>query len=293
MVVALLGANGAGKSSLLRTISGLLRPWSGRILLDGEDLRPLSPDTIARRGVAHVPEGRGLFPDMTVRENLELACEGRATVAMAEGLERAEALFPVLAERRAQRVGTLSGGEQQMLAIARSLCRQPRLLMLDEMSQGLAPIIVAELFERVATIRNSGTTVLLVEQFAAAALRLADVVYVMEKGRITFSGTPAALAADPHAMREAYLGRCTGNRHRLGEADRPTEEVRIRISPATRRAYESLAAARGTTIGEQIREALARHLEAAAIQPKDSAPGRSRRGPSPATTDDLGTQLLN
>jgi branched-chain amino acid transport system ATP-binding protein len=283
MVVALLGANGAGKSTLLRTISGLLGPWSGRVLLDGEDLRRLSPDAIARRGVAHVPEGRGLFPDMTVRENLELGCVGLAPAAAAEGLERAEALFPVLAERRAQRVGTLSGGEQQMLGIARSLCRRPRLLMLDEMSQGLAPIIVTELFERVATIRKNGTTVLLVEQFAAAALRLADVVYVMEKGRITFSGTPAALAADPHAMQEAYLGSSTANRHRLGAADRPTEEVRIRISPATHRAYESLAVARGTTIGEQIRDALARHLESADVQPKSesraSAQGSTVRTP--------------
>ena len=262
-VVALLGANGAGKSTLLRTVSGLVRPWSGRVVLDGDDLRRVSADEIARRGVAHVPEGRALFPDMSVAENLRLGCQGLDDDATAAAVGRAEELFPVLGERRTQRAGTLSGGQQQMLAIARSLCKQPRLLLLDEMSQGLAPIIVEELFARIPSIRDSGTTILLVEQFASSALQVADVVHVMEKGRITFSGTPSELLGDPDAVREAYLGGGeSARRHRNGEADRPTEEVIIRIAPATRRAYEALARANGTSVGDEVRAALAAHLAA-------------------------------
>ena len=204
-IVALIGANGAGKSTLLMTICGQPRPSAGRILFDGADIAGLPTFEIVRRGIAQVPEGRRIFPRMSVLENLQMGAVAAGDAGFTDELERAFALFPVLAERRAQRGGTLSGGEQQMLAIARALMSRPRLLLLDEPSLGLAPLIVKQIFQVIGAInRERGTTVLLVEQNAYHALRLAHRGYVMATGRILMTGSGAELLADPQ-VRAAYL----------------------------------------------------------------------------------------
>ena len=205
-LVCLIGANGAGKSSTLRAISGLLRAARGRIAFDGREIQSLRPDEILKAGIAHCPEGRRVFPYLTVRENLEMGAYVRADAsAVAADLERLCEHFPILAERRAQPAGTLSGGEQQMLAIARALMARPRLLLLDEPSLGLAPTVVETTFEIIADIRRSGTTVLMVEQNAYQALRMADRAYVMETGRIVLAG-PARELVENDQVRRAYLG---------------------------------------------------------------------------------------
>ena len=206
-VVTLLGANGAGKTTTLKTISGLLRPRAGRVLLQGSDALAWKPHEIVARGVAHVPEGRRVFTSLTVLENLDMgAYTVRDGKAAAEGLERVLALFPRLKERIAQPAGTLSGGEQQMLAIGRALMGRPRLLLLDEPSLGLAPLLVQEIFREIGRInREDGTTILLVEQNAHMALRLASRGYVLETGRVVLEDTAAALLANPK-VRAAYLG---------------------------------------------------------------------------------------
>ncbi len=204
-IVTLLGANGSGKSTMLRTISGLVRPHEGRILYEGRDITRWAPDAIVAAGVSHVAEGRDIFPEFTVLENLLAGAHTAPRHAVAERLERATALFPVLAERRRQRGGTLSGGEQQMLAIARALMAEPRLLLLDEPSLGLAPLLCREIFRTVRRINAAGVTVLLVEQNAGRALRLAQSAYVLETGRVALAGPSVALAADPR-IRAAYLG---------------------------------------------------------------------------------------
>ena len=206
-LVCLIGANGAGKTTTLKTISGLLRPVSGRIVLDGAEIHGLSPREILRRGIAHCPEGRRVFPYMTVRENLEMGAYARADApAVAEDLSRVFSHFPILAERRRQAAGTLSGGEQQMLAIGRALMARPRLILFDEPSLGLAPTVVETVFGIIDGIRRDGTTVLMVEQNAYMALQLASRAYVMETGRITLEGPARELVNDPH-VRHAYLGR--------------------------------------------------------------------------------------
>jgi branched-chain amino acid transport system ATP-binding protein len=204
-IVTLLGANGAGKSTALRAISGLVRPARGRILFEGRDISRLAADEIVAAGVGHVPEGREIFPAFTVEENLLVGGHRVARAALASRLDAAFALFPVLTERRRQRAGTLSGGEQQMLAIARALMSGPRLLLLDEPSLGLAPLLAREIFGVIGRINDSGVTVLLVEQNARRALRLARRGYVLETGRIVAAGTAVALAED-EAIRRAYLG---------------------------------------------------------------------------------------
>ena len=205
-LVCLLGANGAGKSSALRAISGLVRPTAGRILLDGRDIAGLEPAAVLAAGVAHCPEGRRVFPYLTVEENLDMgAYVRRDRAGIAGDLERVCAHFPILGERRRQPAGTLSGGEQQMLAIGRALMARPRLILFDEPSLGLAPTIVETTFAIIADIRRQGTTVLMVEQNAYLALRMADRGYVMETGRIVLSGTARDLLADDH-VRRAYLG---------------------------------------------------------------------------------------
>jgi branched-chain amino acid transport system ATP-binding protein len=204
--VCLIGANGAGKTSTLRAISGLLRPRAGRILLDGQPIEHLEPAEILARGVAHCPEGRRVFPYLTVEENLLMgAYVRRDRGAIASDLDRVYAHFPILAERRRQTAGTLSGGEQQMLAIGRALMSRPRLILFDEPSLGLAPTVVETTLGIIAGIRAEGTTVLMVEQNAYLALRLADRAYVMETGSIVLAGRAADLLAD-EKVRRAYLG---------------------------------------------------------------------------------------
>jgi len=202
-VVALIGANGAGKTTTLRAISGLLPLRRGRIELDGERIDGRAPSRVVARGIAHVPEGRHLFPTMSVRENLELGARDRA--GRAAGLDGVFTLFPRLRERQRQLAGTLSGGEQQMCAIGRGLMARPRLLLLDEPSLGLAPVMVKLIFEVLATINASGTAILLVEQNVARALALAHRAYVVENGRIVLEGPRAALQQSAH-VKQAYLG---------------------------------------------------------------------------------------
>jgi branched-chain amino acid transport system ATP-binding protein len=204
-VVALLGANGAGKTTTLRTISGLVRPDRGRIVFAGVDITRWPPHSIAAAGVVHVPEGRGIFRSLTVAENLSMASYASVSGGAGSIIDRAVELFPVLGERLSQQAGTLSGGEQQMLALARALVTRPRLLMLDEISMGLAPLVTAQLFERIRSSAAAGTSMLLVEQYVDAALELADYAYVLEKGRIVDMGEPADLQSSA-ALTDAYLG---------------------------------------------------------------------------------------
>jgi branched-chain amino acid transport system ATP-binding protein len=200
-VVALLGPNGAGKSTTLRAVSGIIRPDSGTIAFAGRRIDRMAAYRIARAGIVHVPEGRGIFPSLTVRENLEMAVASLSHVddPIAEGA----ALFPVLGSRLRQQAGSLSGGEQQMLALARALMARPTLLMVDEISMGLAPLIVGQLFEALRGLADRGTSLLLVEQYVETALELADYVYVMEKGAIVDVGQAADLRG---SLASAYLG---------------------------------------------------------------------------------------
>ena len=206
-IVALVGANGAGKSTTLRAISGLLRPREGTIRFEGADIARLAAETIARRGLAHCPEGRRIFPGLTVAENLRVGTAARAAAAgAAEDLDLVYALFPRLAERRRQRGWSLSGGEQQMLAIGRALMGRPKLLMLDEPSLGLAPIVIEGVFDRIVELnRRTGLAILLVEQNAALALEVARRAIVLETGSVILSGDAARLALDPR-VQQAYLG---------------------------------------------------------------------------------------
>jgi branched-chain amino acid transport system ATP-binding protein len=204
-VVALLGANGAGKTTMLRTISGLVRPDRGRIRFGGRDVSHAAPHLIASLGICHVPEGRGIFRSLTVAENLSMASYAKVTGRQGSLVDEAVDLFPVLGQRLGQLAGTLSGGEQQMLALARALVSRPRLLLLDEISMGLAPLITTQLFDQIRQSALSGTSMLLVEQYVDAALDLADYGYVLEKGRIVEMGEPSDLRASA-ALAEAYLG---------------------------------------------------------------------------------------
>lgn len=210
-IVALIGANGAGKTTTLKTISGLLRPHRGRLLYTVEAARELALDRltaeeIVRLGVSHCPEGRGVFAGLTVRENLLVgAYLRRDKSGIAEDLRRVCDLFPILQERGSQTAGSLSGGEQAMLAIGRALMARPRLMLLDEPSLGLAPLIVARIFELLAAINQQGVTILLVEQNAVLALELSHRAYVLETGRVTLSGPSSTIACD-EAVRRAYLG---------------------------------------------------------------------------------------
>jgi branched-chain amino acid transport system ATP-binding protein len=203
-VVTLLGANGAGKSTTLRMLSGLHSPSSGTIIFEGRDVTKVKAHMFSSMGISHVPEGRRIFPQMTVQENLEMGAFGRKD-NYDEDLERMFTLFPILKERRKQLGGNLSGGEQQMLAISRAMMSNPRLLLLDEPSMGLAPMIIDQIFRIIGEIRDAGTTVLVVEQNAAQALRLADRGYVMENGTIAFSDDASKLLHDPR-VRAVYLG---------------------------------------------------------------------------------------
>jgi len=203
-IVALIGANGAGKSTVLKTISGLMHPRSGSIQFDGQDITHTDAFKLVRHGLAHVPEGRRIFLQMTVQENLEMGAFSQKNVSK-EDLDRMFTLFPRLQERRKQIAGTLSGGEQQMLAMSRALMSHPKLLMLDEPSMGLAPILVDQIFDIIKELHAAGTTILLVEQNATKALQIADRAYVLETGNITLAGTGAELASSDE-VRKAYLG---------------------------------------------------------------------------------------
>lgn len=205
-IVALVGANGAGKSTILKTISGILRPRPGEIMFNGMPLHIVPPFKLIEYGIAHVPEARRLFVEMTVEENLEMgALKGEARRDREKSKEMIFGLFPRLKERRRQLAGTLSGGEQQMLAVGRGLMSKPKLLMFDEPSLGLAPILVREIFNVITRIREEGTTVLIVEQNVKQTLSIADRAYVLESGKIVLQGTGASLLGDEH-VRKAYLG---------------------------------------------------------------------------------------
>ena len=205
-VVTLIGANGAGKSTTLRSISGIVRPKNGRITFGGRDLAGVPAHRIVAMGIAHVPEGRGVFSRLTVQENLDLATWTRKDRgALGRDFERVFAIFPRLAERRLQLAGTLSGGEQQMLAVARALVTRGRLMLLDEPSMGLSPVLVQEIFRVITEINREGTTVLLVEQNANMALKVAHRGYVLETGAVVLAGSAGELATDPR-VKEAYLG---------------------------------------------------------------------------------------
>lgn len=209
-VVTLIGSNGAGKTTTMRAISGMIKPKEGTVMLDGKDVTGLQSHQIARAGLAHSPEGRRVFANMSVNDNLLLGAFPRFIRARPRGdigfdLDHALELFPRLKERRDQLAGTLSGGEQQMLAMARAVMLNPQLILLDEPSMGLAPILVDEVFRIISRLKESGVTMLLVEQFAAAALNIADYAYVLENGRISVHGPAARLKNDP-AVQAAYLG---------------------------------------------------------------------------------------
>jgi branched-chain amino acid transport system ATP-binding protein len=205
-IVTLLGSNGAGKSTTLRTISGLLRPRRGSLAFEGKRLDGVQAHDVVGLGIAQSPEGRRIFPRMTVSENLDLGAYLRKdTAGIAQDRENVLELFPRLRERIGQKAGTMSGGEQQMLAVARALMARPKLLLLDEPSMGLAPVLVDLIFDTISRIRERGTTVLLVEQNALAALRVADRAYVLESGSLKLAGTAAELAKDPEIVK-AYLG---------------------------------------------------------------------------------------
>jgi len=205
-IVALVGANGAGKTTLLKTISGILHAKRGEILFSGTSLAKLKPQEVVERGISHVPEGRRLFSKLTVLENLELgAYPSRARPLFTNSLERAYSLFPVLKARKAQRAGSLSGGEQQMLAIARAMMSQPAILMLDEPSLGLSPILVRTIFELIDTLNNQKVTILLVEQNIHQALKIAHHGYVLKTGKIAMNGSGEELLADPE-VQKAYMG---------------------------------------------------------------------------------------
>jgi branched-chain amino acid transport system ATP-binding protein len=205
-VVTLIGANGAGKSTTLRAITGLLRPQSGRVVFQGQDVTGMAAHTLVAKGISMSPEGRGVFANLTVLENLEMgAYLTRDKAGVKRDLDRAFSLFPRLKERTRQRAGTLSGGEQQMLAMARALMSRPKLLLLDEPSLGLSPIMSRTIFSTIDEIKAAGTTVLLVEQNASAALKHSDRGYVLETGEVILEGSAARIAGDPR-VREAYLG---------------------------------------------------------------------------------------
>ncbi|MBP2640406.1 MAG: livF 7 [Firmicutes bacterium] len=205
-IVTLIGANGAGKSTTLRTISGMLKPKTGKILFEGQDIAGMAAQNIVKLGLSQVPEGRRIFANMSVLENLELGAYIRNdSKEIKEDLEKIFKRFPRLAERKTQMAGTLSGGEQQMLAMGRAMMSRPRILLLDEPSMGLAPLLVKEIFSIIQDINATGTTILLVEQNAHMALSIAHKAYVLETGRISLSGTAKELAASEE-VRKAYLG---------------------------------------------------------------------------------------
>jgi len=284
-IVTLLGANGAGKTSTLRAISGMIQIFAGDISFGGELLNGRTADRIARGGLLHIPAGRGIFPTLLVGETLRLAAAlavGRKGNA-GERVDEALDVFPRLAERLNQPAGTLSGGEQQMLAMARGLIARPRLLMIDEMSQGLAPTIVAELFRIVAGFPALGVSVLLVEQFVGQALAIAGRAYVLEKGEVGFEGPAATLAADAEFVQGSYLGDAAVERVAVAATDASTrreltEEVSVSLPPILLRTLEERSAREGVSVADLVRSLVEAegngHRIGGAPRP---APSRKRR----------------
>ena len=274
-VVALLGANGAGKSSTLRAISGLVQPTVGSIRFDGRELVGMSPEAIARLGVAHVPEGRGIFPGLTVTENLRMARYGVPRQGSAAATDEVLTYFPILNEKARQAAGSMSGGQQQQLAIARALLQKPRLLLLDEPSLGLAPLVVAEVLAVVARLKSTGIAVILVEQFIREALKVADRAAVLEQGHIVLEGAVSELSENKIAG--AYLG---GEKVELGTAPVPAgrgvERVELRLPGLRVRALERAAASTGKTVDEVVDGAIERALQTSR-KPKPKAPAARRK----------------
>ena len=265
-IVALLGPNGAGKTTLLKAIGGLLRPASGQVSFDGRDITRIRGDLVARRGVSLVPEGRGIFPALSVEENLRMGGYW-AGPDYPQRLDAVLEYFPILAQRRRQQAASLSGGEQQQLAIGRALMASPRLLMLDEMSLGLAPRVVGELFEILRRINRDGTAVLLVEQHVPQALAIAQRVYVLQRGRIVLSGSSAAVGADAERLSAAYLG--AGDNGAPAAATATRDEARldsveletlvVPLSLRDRRTLQVMADRAGEPVGAMVGRLLAEH----------------------------------
>jgi branched-chain amino acid transport system ATP-binding protein len=250
-VLAMLGANGAGKTTTLRAVSGLVRPRAGSVLVDGQDVTGWSPERVARLGIAHVPAGRGVFGSLTVEENLVMARYGAGLAVDGAALDEAYSAFPVLAEKRSAAAGTLSGGQQQQLAIGRALLQHPRVLLVDEMSMGLAPKVVADLFGIVAGLKERGLAVVMVEQFVSQALAVADTVVVLEQGEVAHAGTPAELGAETIAA--SYLGGHLPEVESVAPAF-ATERLAVSLQGSQVRALERLAAERGVTVDEVVGE---------------------------------------
>jgi branched-chain amino acid transport system ATP-binding protein len=255
-VVACIGANGAGKTTTLRAISGMIHPRSGQVMFNGRDITGKTAEHISREGLVHVPEGRGLFPNLTVEDTLRLVSN---SLGHAPDLATAYRLFPKLKERRNQAVGTLSGGEQQMVALARAVLARPRLVMVDEMSQGLAPTVVRQLFEIIRMMRDDGIAVLIVEQFVESALEVADRAYVFEHGTIGHSGSAAELRADRKLISGSYLGSgvvaaSNGNGHQIDPA--LLEVVSLRMPAKLKRTLEERAEKEGRPTGAIVMELL-------------------------------------
>jgi len=291
-VVALLGSNGAGKTTTLRAISGMIKPMSGDIMFNGRHIGGMAAEKIARAGLIHVPQGRGIFPSLGVEESLRLAA-AMAKVPRGDlqaGLDEAYALFPRLQERRTQAAGTLSGGEQQMLTLARGIISRPKLLMIDEMSQGLAPSLVAELFQIVAKFPERGLSVLLVEQFVGQALAVANRAYVLKKGEIEYEGSAQKLAKDEDFVRASYLGESgeepapAAEEPAAGEAARPAvtaptpiyEKVSVSLPPALVRGLEERAAREGIDPAELVRKVVEGNLEELATTNGSSTNGATK-----------------
>jgi branched-chain amino acid transport system ATP-binding protein len=261
-VVAVLGANGAGKTTTLLAISCLVRARSGEVLLDGRSVLGRAPEDVARLGVAHVPAGRGIFPGLSVADNLRMGLYGARRDGSPEGaaaVERALEQFPILRERRNQPAGTMSGGQQQQLAIARALVQAPRLLLLDEMSMGLSPTVVADLFAIVADLRSDGIAVVMVEQFVTQALAVCDAAVVLEQGVVVAAGSPEHLSQDELAA--AYLGGGHAPSRRLaGPPASARESLVVRLAGSDVRRLERLADRRGMSVDEMAAELVEKEL---------------------------------
>jgi branched-chain amino acid transport system ATP-binding protein len=249
--VALVGANGAGKTTTLRTISGLLRPLVGTVTLDGKRIDRMRPEDIVTLGVSHLPEGRGMFPSLTIEENLKMGFYTKRSdrKRWKTGVERVTTLFPRLKERWTQAAGTLSGGEQQMLALGRALLPGPRLLMVDELSLGLAPVVVQQLFQMIREINAEGTTILLVEQYVNQALRIANRAYVLEKGAVTIEGNAKTLLESSDLVQASYMG--GGHVSTVGDGNGAKAAPKKRTRPSRTKkavAAQTEAATETTTI---------------------------------------------